>query len=461
MIILKFFEYFRFAGTLSVIGWVGAVVLLVLSRRRAARWRFVLDALTAAVVAWMLGDINSSGISRVTIDTREQDAAARAEQAAVTVMNKPAVEEGAEPQIGVHYAEDGSPELTGGGSGKTNAEAGAKDAPTADAGKPAADAGQSQPPDGNVTNAGADAKGPSYRQRGKQEREEGKKGALDSGAKKIDVKPEAIRYMKADDLIAAKKLDRLNRFAIQVVLLACLAMVLSDYLRGFNAVVTLRWLIPVGGRWLDGFSPRTRMLLVTGDAAAGGLPPHTYAESVLRKGEDVICFSDRDLWPDKQRLARVAIGTWILWGVKKLVSRSPWRPPNNEFLLDGSWFRHYAVVIKDAAEANAVLAELVDLLGERYETGAGSRHAIHLVWVLPEPPGKDVLEKLMHVGNVTNVSLAVWYKEKHVAAGIAAAFDKVLDKMPDPQPPPRVWELVCSLQRRWIRWQARRKASHV
>jgi hypothetical protein len=232
---------------------------------------------------------------------------------------------------------------------------------------------------------------------------------------------------------ALQKADRLNRFIIKLLWLATLGILLWDYLKAFNAVLTTHWLLPIGGPWLDSFSPRTRMLLVTPTAAEGRLPAEYHAEAVLRKGEQLIYFGEEDPWPDQPVLARFSVGSWRIWGVKKVVVGTPGVPPEPEFLLDGAWFRHYAVVVPDAGNADAMLAEIVRVLGQRHETRARARRTIHVVWALPTSPDADVIEQLRRMADPVNLSLAVWSADDNLLPEDNETFEDVYSDPLEPE----------------------------
>jgi hypothetical protein len=180
-----------------------------------------------------------------------------------------------------------------------------------------------------------------------------------------------------------------------------------DYLRAFNATRTTRWLVPIGGRWLDALSPKARTVMLTGDGAAAP-SPEEYAAAALRRGENLIFFGTRDPWPQAGRIARVAFRSRLLWGVPKLVAGAPGVPPGAEFLLDGAWFGRYAVVVSATDAEPGVLAGVVELLWQRHETGAAARRTVHLIWARPERPPGSAVAALRRLAADANVRLAVW-----------------------------------------------------
>jgi len=406
MIALKFSVFYGLAGAFSVVAWVGAVVLLVKGLKRRPRWRLLFAALALALVAYGTAELSSHTLStKAKLDTRAEELAAKAEQAEVAAARANMVEN-----------EDGEIELT-----------------TQFAESLPSPAGDTPPSLDGVVLTDEAAREPAYRQRGKQEREKGKKDRIDIDVDEIAVEPDEVVYIKSGLMSVMKIADRLNRLTLRLVLLACLGFILWDYLRAFNSPLATRWLLPIGGPWLDSFSPRTRMLLVTPTAAAGRLPPEAYAESVLRKGEQLIFLGAEDPWPEVDELARFKIKSWTAWGVRKLTDGLPGVPSDAEFILDGAWFRHYAVLVCDAGRAATVLAESAELLWQRHETGASARRAVHFVWALPTRPDAEVIAQLRRIAGPVNVCLAVWSADDNLLPEDDDTFDEVYSEPLEPE----------------------------
>lgn len=394
-----FFECFRIVGTLSVLVWMVSAFALWRSRRRKTEsWKWLFIALGSAVLAWYLGRVNSESIMNIMIDRREEIARVIAEHEAMQDED--------EKQIGASYAEDAPGD-----------ELAAKDLrPVQPDGKKAAvevTAPSAQPVVSSVSNetAGMDMPSaePEYRSRGKQTRDEGKE-AKGKEEVKVDLELKTIRYMKEDDRMAAMRLNRANRSIIRLLLLGTLWLIALDYLRAFNATRTTRWLVPIGGRWIDPFSPKARLVLMP-PADKSPVSPEEYSRAVLHRGENLVFFGQRDPWPETGRLGRIQFRSWPIWGLSKLVAGAPHVPPVAEFLLDGAWFGRYAVVIPADGSANGILSEMIELLWRRHETGAAARRTLHIVWALPRPPGPDTIDAVRRMGGDIDLRLAVWAQD--------------------------------------------------
>jgi hypothetical protein len=384
--ILKFFEYFRVSGTLSVAAWVAAAAVLALRWNRPRRPRWLLAALALAVVAWVLGELTSASISAVRIDQREEIEQTLKEHARLAAD--------VERQLTVRYAEDAPKDVLA-----------AKEIGGTPAATPAASAE------------------PAYRQRGKQVRAAGKKERPPGVADVMAGEPPPERTLPAKELAAARHLDRLNRLMAQLVFWAALGLVAWDYARAFNLTVNGRWLLPVAGPWMDAVSPKAHAVLV---AAGPGKPqPGPYAEALLRKGENLVYFGPADPWPGRRGLPRLRVGPLRVWRVSRIARGDPDVPGDGEFLLDAAWFGRYAVVVPGLEEGTETLARFEALLRLRHETGAAARRTLNLVWAHASLPPRPLVESLVSMAKDTNIRVLVWAPSP-VSPETASVFSETL-----------------------------------
>jgi hypothetical protein len=356
--IAKFYDYFGVLGLLSVAAWTVAIVLMGVYARRK-RQGYCLLVLVVAVVSVLLADANSTKISAIRLDQRDEMAAA---QKAQRESAEAAGESGSAAPV-LQFAE-GDPEEAV----------------------------------------------PAYRQKGKQARTAKKK--VDSQAPVLQSEEEKVepeRYMRQDDLMAANRLDRINLMIVRLMLLVAIGLVFWDYLAWFNATAESRWPLPVGGKWLDDLSRKTRAVLVR-PGASPRMTPEAYAERIVRKGENILYFGDRDPW-EGNAYPRFKVWKWTLWSLPKLAYGLPGTPQGSEFALDAAWFGRYGVVIADEGVSRTLLADVFDLLEELRDTGAAARKTVHLMLDLPQVPSADELRTLIRTAGDTNVKVVVWAHE--------------------------------------------------
>lgn len=298
--IAKFFELFGVAGTLSVLAWLaGGAMVAVSFRSRRHRWGWMFGALAAAVAGVLLADVTHRAILRSTLDDREEierakEMSRRAAAEGATTMA------GADGKITARFAEDSPQEAT------------AAAATAAGVDQPASALGTQTVELVEGTNDAASAMGanddvPEYARKGKKTRAADKKAEnkLDKG---VAIKEEEVTiwYLKEKDYLAARKMDNINRLFAQLVFLWAAWMIVRVYLRAFNATWTTKWILPIGGHWLDTLSPRNRVVMIRPEAA-GILSPASYASAALQRGENLIYFGASDPWAGTDRLVRLEL----------------------------------------------------------------------------------------------------------------------------------------------------------
>lgn len=352
--ITKIYAYFGVVGILSILVWVTALVLLVISSRSRARSLYCFLALGVAAAGLMLAKMNSSIVSDIEMDRRDEMAAmAKARQASDAVE-----ETGAAATL--RFAE-GDPEDT------------MKE----------------------------------YRKKGKQLRQNGKKPAGTGGRDSYVDEPEKkVKYLPEADLLAANRLDRINLLLVRLILWLAIGRVVVDYLKRFNSTVGGYWPLPIAGRWLDSLFEKTHAVLVRAPWS-GSLTPRAYAERVVRKGESFIYFGESDPWPGQSWLPRMAVRRWSVWCLPKLDYGDPELSANGEFVLDAAWFNRCGVVVQ-GEDGYPLFEYIVELITLRHETGAVARKTVHLIWDLPQMPSEEVILPLVQMARATNIKLTVW-----------------------------------------------------
>jgi hypothetical protein len=365
-------------GLLSIGIWVAAILALVLHGRRL-RKGYSLVALGLSLVAIVLAKVNSSHVSAIKLDRRDEIAAvvkAQKEQAA-------AAGEVDSVASAVKFAE-GDPE----------------EAALA------------------------------YRKQGKQVRTAGKHVDKPVGDLEETTTPTTERFMAESDLRLANRLDRVNLLIVRLIWWVAWVVGIADYLSRFNSTAHVRWPLPISGRWLDGLFHKTRAALMGGRATAR-LSPERYVQEIVMKGENFVYFGDHD--PSSGPLLhRLRVWKWAIWSLPKLLYGAPAAPRGSEFALDAAWFGRYGVVMSGKAESAALLADMVAILLERYEAGASARVTLHLIWDLPELPPMETVAPLIRVLRETNLKLVVW-PQAPVPAEFAALFEEQIS-VPDQNP---------------------------
>lgn len=298
--IAKFFELFGVAGTVSVVAWLAGGAMVAISlRSRRHRWRWMFGALAAAVAGVLLADVTHRAILKSTLDDREEVARAMelSRRAAAEGSRTMASEDG---KMTMRFAEDSPQEATAAAATAAGVELPASVLETQTL--------ENAEGSNDVTSAaGTNDDVPEYARKGKKKRAADKKAEtkLDQG---VSIKEEEVTvwYLKEKDYLAARKMDNINWLFSRLMFLLAAGMIVRVYLRAFNATWTTKWILPIGGHWLDNLSPRNRVVLIRPEAA-GVLSPQTYASAALRRGENLIYFGASDPWAGTDRVVRLEL----------------------------------------------------------------------------------------------------------------------------------------------------------
>jgi len=358
--ITKLYDYFGVLGILSILVWVIALVLIGLDSRRRARSIYGFLAFGVAVAGWILALVNSSKVSLIELDRRDEVAAAMKAREAV------ANAEGAETVPTLRFAE-GDPEET------------IQD----------------------------------YRKKGKQVRQKSKKSVQSQGndstndaAPAVEEHEEQVKYLPEADYVAANRLDRFNLMMVRLILWLAIGRLCVDYLKRLNSTPGGYWPLPISGRWLDRLFEKKYSVLVP-SPATGPMTPQAYAERAAKHGESFIYFGERDLWEGRDGFPRIAVGRWSVWRLPKLDYGDQEVAANGEFVLDAAWFNRCGVVVQ-GEDGFLLFEHVVELISLRHEVGASARKTVHLIWDLPHPPSEDMILPLIRIAPETNVKLVVW-----------------------------------------------------
>jgi len=244
---------------------------------------------------------------------------------------------------------------------------------------------------------------PSYRDAGKQKRDESaklKRPELSAIAEDAEVS--VARRLPEADLLRADAYDRLNLFFARIVPWLALALVCFDYLSRFNRTLGYLPPIPIAGRAVDALSRKTRAAhLQTSDPAV----VRRYLAGVVRKGETFIYLGPEDPIPAGE-LHRWAFGPWRWRPLKKLLFTGEGFP-TSDFVFDSAWFGRYCFVATRPDAAGGLLADLADYLRARTVPRAAARRTVNVVWASPEPLLARRLRDLAALARETNFKLLV------------------------------------------------------
>jgi len=373
--ISNLYNYFGVIGILSILVWVTALVLLVMSIKRRARPVYCFLALGVAATGGMLARINSANVSAIELDRRDEMAAVTKARLADAGADAPKSTAAA-----LHFAE-GDPEETM----------------------------------------------PEYRKQGKQVRN-GKSMGQTLGNEAFEDNPEKpVKTLREADLLAANRLDRLNLLMVRLILCLAVGRVVLDYLTRLNSTVGVVGTLPIAGQWLDHFSGKTHSVLVKVPAKER-LTSEAYAERVVKKGESFIYFGENDPWQGRDWLPRFSIWRWPVWRLTKLDYSDPEVSINGEYVLDAAWFNRAGVVVLGDENGFPLFDHIAELIARRYEAGAAARNTVHILWDLQQMPSADMIVPLLQIARETNIKLTVWAYSP-VENEFAGLFEECFDEV--------------------------------
>lgn len=394
----RLYTYFGVVGIASLAGWLVSLCILAAFCRSAARTGWYRLAFVLSLIAYGLALLNSSNISSIEVDRIEELAKLQAEQPT------PAEEEVKKPkQPELRFAEETKQDALDLAGKKASTAA-----PSEPGGSSEKKPGNKHPVSSIQNPASSSSPGRhSYRDRGMQEREEGKTRKLEEIE---DIKEAeetvSVRTLPEADVVRADRYDRMNLFFARWTPWLALALLLYDYLSRFNRTTGYLAPVPIACRLVDAIFPKTHVVRVPASQASR---LRRHLTEVVRKGETFIYFGDADPWdaPHLHRLwiSHYRIGSHRLWRLPKLTYDSPETMADSTFILDGVWFGRYCVVLTSQEAARELLDALMDYLRTRRIPRAAARRTVSIAWAFRDPLPADLLAELAFLCRETNFKL--------------------------------------------------------
>ncbi len=386
--ILKLYTLIGLAGFLSVAAWVAALVFCasgLFGAFVARRGRRLALAAAAALVGLLFAEWTASRIGEYRLDRGEEIRAAREAQQRLEAQEEALRRQSGE--VGVRFAEDAPGESVA----------------------------------GSVSSAGAE---PEYRKRGKQRREQGRQDQTNAvlARQAQDASPgeDPALEFKLPDYLLANRFSRLNLLFAKMVLLVMIGVLVGDYLRRFHQTFGRPFPLPIAGRWLDGFSPKSHSVLWAG-ADAGDV--RSLLDVIVRRGESFVYFGDRAV-AGGGVFRRLRAGRYGLFPLTMIASGEDGMTSEPEFLLDAAWFGRHVVRVGTAARPADLLAAMVRVLAERVAVRARACRTLWLVWDTGGAPPADLLSSLPALCRETNSKLVLVADAQSVADS-AVRWDEV------------------------------------
>ncbi|MBU4198443.1 MAG: hypothetical protein KJ919_00765, partial [Verrucomicrobia bacterium] len=501
--IAHLYLYFGIVGIASIIAWLGALALALNFAFHERRTFFFTRAVVLALIGILLAQINSSNVSRIEVDHRQELKEARerqqnAQQEEMDIFKKRAAN--------IRFAEDNA------------------DDQLDLAGVPSSDKR-------SIYEKAADEKSG-----GEQRKKTGRKRWRPIGSatgnqtltadlgESAEEEPTAVRLLPQRDVNRADQLDFLNVWTARLVLFAVLLALVLDYFSRFRRTVGAVLPLPISGRFTDSLFPKKHSAVLR-----GGHPDfaQSYLETVVRKGECFIYCGETDLplppaiarihfpvfdlgqyfidvirpyflfqlasrigrisiagrslksrlaWPRSLalvcrlgstvgrgvgggiRLLLRGIGLPLQWlwnpqfrngiiefhPVQVIQATSGPQSPGYNFIFECAWYNRYCFTVTGPEHSTALVAAFRQFLGERLPPRASASTTINLLWNCRTPLSPDLLHPLAVFSKEVNIKLMVFAADVQIAE-IGKWVEEIC---PDEAPPPAHPSLLALLMLR-------------
>lgn len=384
-------EIFSLMGYASVALWLCVPVLWLLHVLLAPLRFFGHVALGCAVVALLLGEMNSRFyVSRIAVDQTE---VVQEQMAARELARKQAEAERSEEAADITFAEDAA--------GDRLDKAGLDDTDLAyfesfEEGTPQ----WKQQKQSRDENAGGDDDLEALIG-GTTQREGVEVEGMDEAEQRKPI------YLSEKDMLTANRLDKANLTATQVILLLAVLFVVVDYIRRLNIYREAYFPLPVPSAWADALSERA---VVTKQPDKPRRSLEEELHFLTRRGEVFACFTDDASLAEgvSTMLPRLPGGFWPLL-VLNLEEQSDL---DDQFVFETLWFGRNSFVSQDESRALRLLEGFVHWLGLRRDVKAKTKRTVHLVWDLDIEVPQALRQRIEILGKKTGFTLLICRQPK-------------------------------------------------
>lgn len=372
---------FSVVGYLSVLLWLAVPLLWLLRQRiKAPSWL----ALALALLAFTFATINSrTHVSRIQAEVAEASADAVMREAA----KRKAVEEARAGEVAdIRFAEDGAEDFID--------KAGMDEA------------------DSQYLDSLDESKEPEWKKqkksRGEAAEESGELDDMLGGEEPVkklttDSLPEEKKsrtpiIMTEAHVATAQRLNSINLSASFYAILLGAVLLIVDYLSRANSYAKAAFPLPLPAAWRSAFTPLP-VIVTCPDPPRRDLTQEL--AHLVRRGDSFVCFTKEaaSLPESLPTLGKSSRPIDLL-----LVDGHRITPT---FVFESLWYRRTCFVVDSPAVAQTLFAEMLRQLELRHVSRARTRHNVHLVWNLSQPPSEKDLAAFERIASSTGFSLLI------------------------------------------------------
>lgn len=373
---------FSVLGYLSVLLWLAVPLLWFLRHRiKAPGWSF----LALALLAFTFATINSrTHVSRIQAEVIEASPDALMLEAA----KRKAVEEARGGEVAdIRFAEDGADDFID--------KAGMDDA------------------DRKYLESIDESKEPAWKNQKKsrgEAAEEGddlddmiggeeptKKLSTDALPEEKEARPPII--MSEPHVATAQRLNGINLNASFYAILLGVVLLIVDYLARANSYARAAFPLPLPATWRNAFTPLPAIV------TRPEKPRRDLTQELAhlaRRGDAFVLFTkDTAALPESlPTLGKSSLPIDLLRVDSDRITPT--------FAFESLWYRRTCFVVDSPQRAQTLFAEFLRQLELRHVSRARTRHNVHLVWNLNQPPSEKDLAAFERLASSTGFSLLVW-----------------------------------------------------
>ncbi len=204
--------------------------------------------------------------------------------------------------------------------------------------------------------------------------------------------------MSEAHVVTAKRLNSVNLNASFYVVLLSLILLILDYLARANSYAQAAFPLPLPAAWRNAFAP---LPAIVPRPQKPRRPLTDELAHLARRGDAFVCFT-------KDAAALPASFPTLGKSSRPIdLLRADGTRISDTFVFESLWFGRACFVVDSPQHTQILFAEILKQLELRKTSRASTRHNVHLVWNLDQPPSGNDIEAFERLANSTGFSLLI------------------------------------------------------